>query len=194
MLWVVPKVAEKVWVGGGCRIRSQAQGLLSIGVRWVVCSSCRWGWECQRIWAAREWEYYGFVLSRVLCNNYNLQICILWSSYSCCRCCCWLPLMLTRWRNESKCCTIAGRGPDLLDSAQNTEWVDQESIPLLLYLWWKAKAKAKASFVWLEILKLTSSGFTLPSFFTLLVFFFFLAAFCLHCQLALLLLLLLRRW
>lgn len=54
MLWVVPKVAEKVWVGGGSRIRSQAQGLLSIGVRWVVCSSCRWGWECQRIWAARE--------------------------------------------------------------------------------------------------------------------------------------------
>lgn len=55
MLWVVPKVAEKVWVGCGSRIQSQAQGLLSIGVRWVVCSSCRWGWECQRIWAAREW-------------------------------------------------------------------------------------------------------------------------------------------
>lgn len=109
-----------------------------------------------------------------MCNNYNLQICILWSSYSCCRCCCWLPLMLTRWRNESKCCTIAGRGPDLLDSAQNTEWVGQESIPFLLYHW--AKAKAKASFVWLEILKLTWSGFTLPSFFTLLVFF------CLSCS------------
>lgn len=109
-----------------------------------------------------------------MCNNYNLQICILWSSYSCCRCCCWLPLMLTRWRNESKCCTIAGRGPDLLDSAQNTEWVGQESIHFLLYLWAKAKAKAKASFVWLEILKLTWSGFTLPSFFTLLVFFSFL--------------------
>lgn len=108
-----------------------------------------------------------------MCNNYNLQICILCSSCCCCSrcCCCWLPLMLTRWRNESKCCTIAGRGPDLLDSAQNTEWVGQESIPFLLYHWAKAKAKAKASFVWLEILKLTWSGFTLPSFFTLLVFF-----------------------
>lgn len=53
----------------GCRIRSQAQGLLSIGVRWVACSSCSWGWECQRIWAARESvnvDFFYLVLSATI--------------------------------------------------------------------------------------------------------------------------------
>jgi len=57
--------------------------------------------------------------------------------------------LLTRYRNESKCCTIAGRGPNLLDSAQNTEWAGQGAN--YSYLYESVEAKASLSFLVLPL-------------------------------------------